>query len=877
MTKTCCYILLLLLLCAFHSSYGRHVKGGHLEYTYNGPGTSPNSSNYTFTVTVFFSCTTTGPKDNVYLGVFDATTRAIVLNRQITFTTTNSVVKKAVNPCMSNPPAICYQIYTYVFNTDLADNPAGYIVTVQDALRIDGIMNIIGSGSAGITINCNVPGTIAGLDYHTNNSPHFLFRDTAIVCYQGNFSYQFAATDPDNDSLSYSFGDGLTVANANANTSTTPPAAPPYPALTYSPGFSGAAPLGPNVTINPVTGLISGTAPTYTGEYVVAVYVKEWRKGVLISVLKKELQIYVYNCSLTAAALNNSYINCDNFTFNFQNESGSSVVTSYAWDFGVPNNSTDTSSQPTPVFTYPDTGLYQLKLKVSTSAGCTDSATAPVKVFPGFTPDFSVTGSCYQSPVVFKNTSYVAYGTASLLWNFGDLTTEADTASQANTTYLYPAPMQAAVSLVVQSSKGCIDTLVKNIAVTGRPDILLPFKDTLICSVDSLPLLVSSSNAGSISWSPGYNIINPNTANPIVFPKDTTVYTVVVRDKGCVDSASIKVNVVDFVTVSLPADTTICKTDSIRLRPNTYGLSFQWTPAASLSNSLVKNPLAAPLQNTVYTVTANLGKCQARASQTVKIVPYPTAYAGADTTLCFGASAVLHGIVSGPIFSWSPAAGLSSISILQPSVSPLFTTAYILTDRDTLGCPKPFRDTVVINVLPPLMLNAGHDTAIVTGQPLQLFAKTSNTDYLLYSWIPATWLNNSSIANPVATISSPATDSITYTVTATNSNGCFVSDEIKIFIYKTLPGIYMPNAFSPNADGKNDVMKPILAGISSLDYFSIYNRWGQLIFSTSQMGRGWDGNIGGKPAATGSFVYIVRAKDYLGKTLMQKGSFVLVK
>ena len=297
------FFIFLLLTCCGQSLYARHVKGGHIEYKYNGPGATAGTSNYTFTITVFFSCTTSGPKDNVYLGIFDAVSHNMVQSKLIAYTTDRTVTKTSSNPCMSNPPTICYNIRTFVYTTDIANNSAGYILAVQDALRIDGIVNISGSVSDGITLTATMPGVINGTEYYTNSSPTFLFKDTAIVCYQGGFTYQFAATDIDGDSLSYSFGNGLNVLNAGGNTSSNPPAAPPYTPLVYNTGYSGAAPLGSGVTIDAVTGLISGIAPSTVGEYVVAVYVKEWRNGVLLDSAKKELQIYVYNCSLVAADL----------------------------------------------------------------------------------------------------------------------------------------------------------------------------------------------------------------------------------------------------------------------------------------------------------------------------------------------------------------------------------------------------------------------------------------------------------------------------------------------------------------------------------------------------------------------------------------------
>jgi gliding motility-associated-like protein len=87
----------------------------------------------------------------------------------------------------------------------------------------------------------------------------------------------------------------------------------------------------------------------------------------------------------------------------------------------------------------------------------------------------------------------------------------------------------------------------------------------------------------------------------------------------------------------------------------------------------------------------------------------------------------------------------------------------------------------------------------------------------------------------------------------------------------------MPNAFSPNGDGKNDMIRPILVGISRLDYFRIFDRWGQEVFATTQSGQGWDGTVGGHKAGSGAFVYAVQGVDYTGKVHSKKGTFILVR
>jgi gliding motility-associated-like protein len=864
----------LLMLLYSRPVAANHVKGGYIEYKYNGVGSSSGTSNYTITVTVFFSCTTSGPKESVYLGIFNASTNALVASKSIAYNSVKTISKTTYSPCMSNPPTICYELRTFVYTLDLPDIAAGYVMAVQDALRVSGIINISSSGNSGITITAMIPGTINSVDYHQNSSPNFLFLDTAIVCYNGTFSYPFKATDTDGDSLSYTFGNGLNVTSPSGQTSSSVPGSPPYPTLTYTSGYSGTSPLGSSVTIDPATGLLSGTAPNTTGEYVVAVYVKEWRNGVLIDSIKKELQIYVYNCTLSAASLNATYINCNNFTFTFQNESTASNITSYSWDFGVPGITTDVSTAATPTYTYPAAGTYTLKLKVGNASGCVDSATATVKVYPGFTPAFTFTGSCYQAPFQFTDATVAQYGTVnSWSWNFGD-NNSATTQNPANT---YASAGTYTVTLAVSSSVGCTGNVSHTITASDKPDLTLPFTDTLICTIDTLPLIANVTGTGiTYSWSPNYNIQNANTANPLVWPKDTTVYTITVTQNACVATGSITVNTLDYITVQLPADTTVCKTDSFKLNPVSYALQYVWSPGTGLSSTTVKYPMAYADNDITYTVTANLGKCQDQTAMRVKVVPYPKVYAGTDTTICYGSQAQLNATMVAANFTWAPVSTLTNSNTLTPIAHPTTSTSYVITVTDVLGCPKPVSDTVSVFVIPKIIVFAGNDTAVVVGQPLQLQAIANNGITFNYTWNPASWLSDPAIYNPIATFPS-SVDSITYVVTAATDEGCYGTDAMTVKVFKTNADIFMPNAFSPNGDGKNDLFKPVLVGISRLSVFSIYNRWGQMVYTTSQNGKGWDGTIHGTKQDSGTYVYMVSGIDYQGKVVTKKGAFTLVR
>ncbi|GGH78840.1 gliding motility-associated-like protein [Filimonas zeae] len=866
--------IFLLLLSAASPLLADHLKGGWISYEYLGPTTDGNGSRYSVTISQYLSCASQSRQidEEVFLGIFDGGTGQLISQRTVTHTEMVWSDKKFFSPCISSAPSVCYRIDKYTTVLDLANNASGYVLAVQRCCRIKDIVNVFNSSNVGVTYTNTIPGLINGLPFRDNNSPVYAQKDTAVVCYNSPFTFDFSASDIDGDSLSYSFTDGIVGGSTGNNGARpNPPSNPPYSSVTYDGGFTGTAPLGDNVVIDPITGIISGRAPSRTGDYVVAVVASEYRKGVLIGQTRKEIHVTVANCSVSGAVLNPEYISCNSFTNNFFNESTSTNITAYMWDFGVPNTTTDVSTEPTPSFTYPDTGVYTVKLTVEAGAGCTDSAQTKVRVYPGFTPEFTVDGSCFQNNYNFRDVTWTRYGVVdSWRWNFGDLTVLSDTSHLQHPVYKYSAPGEVDVQFIVTNSKGCIDTLVKKVDIFDKPLITLPFRDTLICSIDTLQL--RAIGTGSFSWTPGYRILNTNTSTPLVFPADTTTYIVSLNDKGCINTDSIKVNVLDFITVQLPADTTICRTDSIVLSPVSHGLQYTWTPVTGLNNSTVKYPKAAPLSNTTYHVEARLGKCGASGNTTVLVVPYPEVDGLGDTSICFGSTARISAVTTAASHQWSPLNSMLYSNTLSPLTGPSATTLYYITVTDTLGCPKPVKDSILVTVYPRVKPFAGNDTSVVVGQPLQLQA-TGGTSYV---WSPAMALSNANIADPIATFSGEL-DTIHYTVRVYSAEGCYADDNITVKIFSTQPEIFVPTGFTPNADGRNDIVKPILAGMKQLDFFRIYNRWGQQMFFTREEGRGWDGKLNGADQPSGTYVYTVQAIDYTGKTVQSRGTIVLIR
>jgi len=860
----------LLLLMMHFTAHADHITGGEMYYTFTGV----NNGLYTYQVTakLFMDCYSNRKlPDPAYLGIFNRGTGAHITDVSVPMAHQDGLQLTNPGPCITDPPAVCYQIGFYNFTVSLPPSAEGYIIVLQVVYRVQGISNLTpGYGSIGATYTGEIPGTTSVVSGPQNNSARFTGDDMVVICANNSFSYSFAAEDKDNDNLRYSFTDAYTGGAGGGGTNF-PPAAPPYSSVPYGSNYGASAPLGNKVKIDSKTGLITGIAPS-SGIYVVTVQVEEMRNGVVIATQRKDLQIRITSCTIASASMPPEYMLCkDSKTIMLSNMSTSPLITSTNWELlnskGV---SVYNSSSAVTSYTFADTGTYTVKLVINRSQQCSDSSVSLARVYPGFKPDFIVDGICFKKPTQFTDESVTAYGKVdSWNWDFGDASGN-DMSTQQSPVYTYTVMGHKNAMLIATNTKGCIDTVYKDVNIVDRPPLSLAFRDTLICVPDAVQLKATGN--GVFSWSPGTAMVNSSTATPTVSPISTITYTVNLDDNGCVNHDSVKVRVVDHVTLKVMNDTTICQGDTIRLRVQSNALKYGWFPVSQVLDPAAANPQVVTSFTTNYQVTASIGSCAAQDQVRVVTVPYPVAYAGRDTTICYDTKARLNGSTEANIFAWLPSPSLSNYSILNPVATPKTTTAYILSVYDNKGCPKPGYDTVVVNVLPDINAFAGRDTAVITGQSLQLQA----TGGLRYQWTPGTGLSNTTIANPVALYTIPSLG-IVYKVMVFNEANCADSAYIKVKVFQTMPTVFVPNAFTPNHDGKNDVLRPIAVGMAHIDYFRIFNRWGQLVFSTTANEQGWDGTIAGKLQPSGTYVWLVKATDYTGAPYVQRGTLVLIR
>ena len=435
-----------------------------------------------------------------------------------------------------------------------------------------------------------------------------------------------------------------------------------------------------------------------------------------------------------------------------------------------------------------------------------------------------------------------------------------------------------------------------------------------VCSGNNNTLLnLAGERGGVINWissTDGFNwnvIANQSTSFAAQNLTTTTQYRALVQNGAAcrIDTSAAAIITVDPRTVAgtvNPANTTIClgqNADNLLTLNGHTGAVQNWQRSFDNTNwsgvvpvnTTAIHPVLGVNTTQYYRAVVKSGVCPADTSSIATInfvnVPNPAAVISPDSsTICYGRSANLNAtIITGTSYSWTNASTLTNAGsgavttvpqLINAVASPRSNTDYVFSVTNA-GCPNVFRDTFKVLVRPPINVFAGNDTSIVANQPLQLEATVSDPTATNYNWTPATGLSATNIYNPVATLGPELGDYITYIVRATNPEGCYGEDDIRVTIFKTGPDIFVPTGFTPNNDGRNDKIFPICVGIARLEYFRVFNRWGQLVFQTSRMGEGWDGRINGQLQDTNNFVFMVQGTDYTGRVIFKKGSIMLIR
>lgn len=561
-------------------------------------------------------------------------------------------------------------------------------------------------------------------------------------------------------------------------------------------------------------------------------------------------------------------------------------VAEFVWDFnnGVVKHTKDTAV----AYTYKEYGSYLPKLVLVDSAGCKVSVenkdrivisdiTAGIKQLKEQNKLF-----CDSSMFVFNDSSKAYYDEIkSYKWNFGDKQSN----STKNPTHSYNKAGVYNVTLTVISKIGCADSIAipVSVAINKSPKVAVDVMDS-VCQTSTVKFFASNtsneSQATTWKWSFGDGSVDAKQNAVYSYPSGGT-YTATLTGtaaNGCTDIKKIPVTVYATPKVSVNADSVLCYGNAVTLKA-TGASKYVWNAHPSLTCLDCATVKAMPETSTwFYATGSSANGCKASDSVYVRVQKPFKVTATSAGAICLGQSITLKASGSDQ-YEWSPKQYLDNPNSAQVVFNPTAATdiTYKVIGRDNSNC---FSDTSVIRMkvhpMPKIEIPEKNIVANA-GTPFQI--KTINSsDITRWKWSPADGLDNPRSASPTATL----TKNATYTVEATNEGNCTVSEEVTVSVLCDGTNIFIPNTFSPNNDGMNDVFFPRGKGVSHIKSLRIFNRWGQMVFertnvNTNTPSDGWDGTYKGKKQPLDVYVYMMEVQCDNGNINRINGNVTLLQ
>lgn len=514
----------------------------------------------------------------------------------------------------------------------------------------------------------------------------------------------------------------------------------------------------------------------------------------------------------------------------------SSNGNTFHWNFG----DNTTSSAVNPSHTYGQAGTYEVTLIVSDSSGCFSSDTTRFTVNIG---DFNGHVTAPTSPIC-PGTPYQfdASGGSTYSWSPANLLNNPNIANPVATV------TQITVFTVIISDSCGADTL--NVTLQVLNGSSSSSADTSICIGNSVPLFASGGT--TYAWSPATGLSNPNIANPVATPTQSTTYSVVITTAaGCVFNESVHIEVILTPPhPNIPDTVGLCR-GLPKIITVSGANTYEWSPPVNIT------PLTGPVV-TVNPTSDMMYYCDfinacgsIRDSVFVDIVE-PNVTAGFDTTICPGESALIYAF-GGVSYTWNPASTLSAATGSPVTATPVQTTTYEVHGIDQNGCVDSAY--VTITLFPQPFIQTSPDVYAFFGDVVPLSA-TSTTPGP-YVWSPAEYLSCVVCPHPVAT----PDKNMQYNVTYTDANGCSASDSVRI-IYDAI--LYVPNTFTPDNNLFNEVFKAMGGNVKTFK-MTIYNRWGEEICTLNSLDESWDGTYKGMQCPDGTYVWKIVYTDFNSK------------
>lgn len=540
--------------------------------------------------------------------------------------------------------------------------------------------------------------------------------------------------------------------------------------------------------------------------------------------------------------------------------------TGWAWTFPSATPSSATTQNVSNVI-WNTAGNYTVTL-VASNANGNSTATVVLTVNP--LPVVVATANP-STICVGQQAALAGSGAATYVWNPGNISGSPVNVSPATTT---------TYTVTGTSAAGCSSTASVTVTVQpcNVPQVNFTASDTSLCIGDCINFTdLSTNNPTSWSWTfNGAATASSTAQNPTNICYNTAgTYAVTLVATNANGNGTLTKTTYIVVnpapTANAGPDATLCTGQQTTLT-GSGGTTYNWQPG----NGNSSNFLVSPSTTTTYTLTVtDANGCTGTDNVTITVAPcsVPVAALNAsDNVICEGDCINYTDASTGTPtgWSWTFQGGTPATSTIQnPTVCYNTPGNYNVT----LIVTNAFgTDTILmtnyVSVGAQPTVDAGPYTTIAIGNSTQLNASNTTGNW---SWSPPTGLSNANIQNPVA---SP-TVTTTYTVTYTDAFGCTTSDTVTVDVFAAYD-VWLPEAFSPNGDGHNDVFYVRGAGIKTLE-FVVYDRFGEKVFESTAIADGWDGTFRGAPVNTGIYVWYVKADYYDGRSVSKKGDVSLVR
>lgn len=504
---------------------------------------------------------------------------------------------------------------------------------------------------------------------------------------------------------------------------------------------------------------------------------------------------------------------CEGQPLEFVNNSSGGDI--YEWFFGDNNQSDD--FQPT--HTYNENGTFEVMLAVSSSLGCLppDTAYLTIEVLPGVNPSVQDPEPICEGGSI----QLFATGSENMYWQDDPTLSATDipdpiASPTEPTTYFLVDENDCETEII----EVFVDFVIVNTNISD---------DVTICIGQSTEL--EATGGDLYTWSPLTGLGSPVNASTTAAPTETTIYTVdIVTMEGCEAQETVTVTVDDGLPGGLVYDpVTACTGEGVQLLADD-GIAWSWSPAEFCNNPAIQNPTVTITQDTWFTVEVT-NACGTGVDEVFVEVIIPSASAGNDGQVCFGEWFPVWA-AGGETYQWQPASLVLNSDADETFVKPPDDQIFTVFVTDEYGCTASAE--VFVDVLPLPYVNAGPDRVLTWLESDYLFG-TSDPDE--FWWEPDTYLDCTDCITPVVT----PDESIWYVLHAIDENGCIGKDSVYVDVFSP---IYVPNSFTPNNDGINDIFRP--EGLNVREFrMEIYNRWGDLIFETEDVDEGWNGSVRG--------------------------------